>query len=130
MGARLQYAKVIDRETFIMQGGSVHPALENRVVLQSDPGPALAFLVLRAWTDDHGTFTERWQIQGAAGGLVYESTPRELYLATTSHVERLQDEVADVTFEYASDDYQCVFFLDEHEVARVQFPVVAQETAT
>lgn len=129
MGARLQYAKVIDREAFIMQGGSVHPSLENRVVLQQDPGPAAAFLVMRAWTDDHGTFTERWQLQGPGGGIVYESTPRELHLATQSHVERLQDEVADLKFEYASDDYQCVFFLDENEVARVQFPVELQEPA-
>ncbi|MEA2487786.1 MAG: hypothetical protein QOF16_1440, partial [Actinomycetota bacterium] len=82
MGARLQYALVIVREAFFMHGGHVQPALEYNVVLQEDPGPAGAFLVLRAWTDDHGSFTERWELQGAGGGLVYKSTPRELHLAT------------------------------------------------
>jgi len=124
MGARLQYAKVIDREAFITSGGRVHPGLENQVVLSDAPGPAAAFLVLRGWGDDHGTFTEQWKIVGTGGGLVYESLPRELHLATKEHVERLEDELADLEFEYPADDYNVVFLLDDREVARVTFPVV------
>jgi hypothetical protein len=124
MGARLQYAKVIDRETFITSGGRVHPGLENQVVLTDAPGTALSFLVLRGWGDDHGTFTEQWRIVGKGGGLVYESLPREIHLATKEHVERLEDELADLEFEYPADDYNMVFVLDDQEVARVTFPVV------
>ena len=124
MGARLQYAKVVDREIFITSGGRVHPGLENEVVLTDAPGPALAFLVLRGWGEDHGTFTEQWKIVGTGGGLVYESLPREIHLATKEHVERLEDELADIEFEYAADDYNVVFLLDDREVARVTFPVV------
>src|SRR5688500_14537068 len=98
MGARLQYAKVIDRELYFARGGHVHPGLESEVVLNDDPGQAGAFLVLRGWTDDHGTFTEQWRILGPGGGLVYESVPRELHLATEQHVEKLEDEVADLDF--------------------------------
>ena len=123
MGARLQYAKVTDRELFLVRGGKVHPGLENEVVIQDEPGPAGAFLVLRGWTDDHGTFTEQWRIEGPGGGLVYESLPRELHLATRTHIEKLEDEVADLDFPYSSDDYQCVFLLDELEVARTRFIV-------
>jgi hypothetical protein len=54
---------------------------------------------------------------------VYESLPRELHLATKAHVEKLEDEVADLDFQYSSDDYQCIFLLDEQEVARTRFIV-------
>ena len=127
MGARLQYAKVVDREVFISSGGRVHPGLENEVLLLEDaPGPAAAFLVLRGWADDHGTFTEQWRIVGSGGGLVYESLPREIHLASEGHVERLEDELADLEFEYTADDYNLLFLLDDREVARVTFPVRAR----
>ena len=123
MGARLQYAKVIDRHLFLTRGGRVHPKLESEVVLQSEPGVAGAFLVLRGWTGDHGSFTERWRISAPGGVTVYESVPREVYLATESHVERLEDEVADLQLDVAADDYELVLFLDDREVARARFTV-------
>ncbi|MFN2525536.1 MAG: hypothetical protein ABR505_04640 [Actinomycetota bacterium] len=123
MGARLQYAKVIDRELFFKQGAKVHPGLENEVLLLNDEGAAGAFLVLRAWTEDHGTHTEQWRIEAPGGLLVYESLQRELHMATDSHVEKLEDEVADLEFDFESDDYSAVFTLDEIEVARVRFTV-------
>ena len=124
MGARLHFAKVIDRQLFYDRGARIHPSLENQVLVTEEPGPSAAFLVVRAWGDDHGTFTEEWRIETPGGSVVYKSAPRELHLATTTHVERLEDEVADLKFEYASDDYSVVFRLDEREVARVGFPVV------
>ncbi|MEA2509481.1 MAG: hypothetical protein QOG21_1563 [Actinomycetota bacterium] len=123
MGARLVYAKVIDREVFMIRGAKIHPGLENDVVVQSEPGTAGAFLVLRAWSDDHGTFTEQWRIEGPAGLKVYESLPREIHLATEAHTEKLEDELSDMEFDFASDDYRAIFLLDELEVARVRFPV-------
>lgn len=122
MGARLIYAKVVDRENFWKQGGKVHPGLHNDVILREEPGEAHAFLVLRAWGEDTGTFTEQWRIEGMGGRAIYESLPREIHAATETHIERLEDEVADLKFEYAG-DYTAVFTLDEHEVARVTFPV-------
>lgn len=122
MGARLIYAKVIDRERFYMKGGEVHPGLENDVVVRDEPGEAGAFLVLRAWSEDHGTFTEQWRIDSPGGTAVYESVPREIHLATEDHVEKLEDEVADLKFDYGG-DYEVVFTLDENEVARATFPV-------
>jgi hypothetical protein len=127
LGARLQYAKVVDREAFFNHGGKLHPGLDNLVVLNDVPGLAGAFLVMRAWTDDHGTFTEQWRIETPGGRVVYESLPRELHLATVQHVEKLEDEVADLDFEYTADDYNVVFVLDDSEAARVKFPVVAPD---
>ena len=123
MGARLSYAKVIDRQLFYEKGGSLHPQLENEVILQNEPGKAGAFLVFRGWADDHGTFTEQWKIKEPEGRTVYESVPREVYVPSNQHTERLEDEVADLDLEFAADDYDLVFFLDEREVARVSFPV-------
>ena len=124
MGARLQYAKVIDRVAFIAQGGRVHPGLDSHIVVaDGDGGKVAAFLVLRAWTDDRGAFTEQWRIEGPEGGVLYESVPRELYLATRAHVEKLEDEVSDLVLDYPADTYQATFLLDEHEVARTNFAV-------
>ena len=126
MGARLAYAKVVDRQRFYMEGAKIHPGLDNGVLLDGEPGKAGAFLVLRGWTDDHGTFTEQWRIQEPDGRTIYESLPRELHLPTTSHTERIEDEVADLDLDFASDGYNVIFFLDEVEVARTRFPVRAQ----
>jgi hypothetical protein len=123
MGARLVYAKIVDREAFLLRGGKVHPGLENEVMIQTEPGTAGAFLVLRAWSDDHGTFTEQWRLETPTGQTLYESLPRELHLATETHTERLEDELADIEFEFTADDYEAVFMLDEMEVARARFPV-------
>ncbi len=125
MGARLVYAKVIDKEIFYNKGGRVSPGLENEVRLLDEDGQAGAFLVLRAWTDDRGSFTEQWRIEAPGGLVVYESLPRELHLATPTHVEKLEDEVVDLEFGFESDDYNAVFLLDDMEVARATFPVSA-----
>jgi hypothetical protein len=123
LGARLRFAKVIDREVFMIKGGKVHPGLDNQVIIKGEPGQAAAFLVIRGWGDDHGTFTEQWRIEEPGGQHLYESVPREIHVATNGHVERLEDEVADIEFEFASDGYSVVFTLDESEVARATFPV-------
>jgi hypothetical protein len=127
MGVRLQYAKVIDRQKFIIKGGRVHPGLDNEVVVNGEPGTAGAFLVMRAWSDGHGTFTEQWHIESPGGTRIYQSTPREIHIATEAHTERLEDEVADLEVEYTSDEYCVVFRLDGREVARVEFPVTLTE---
>lgn len=123
MGARLKYAKVIDRQLFYDRGGRVHPGLENEILVPDEPGVAAAFLVLRGWSDDHGTCTETWKLVTPGGTAVYESTPREIHLATNGHIEKLEDEVADLKVEYATDDYEVVFSLDGREVARAIVPV-------
>ena len=128
MGARLQYCKVVDKQIFYNENGRIHPGLVNQIVLREEPGTAADFLVLRGWTEDHGTFTEQWRLEGAGGGLVYESVPRELYLATPEHVERLEDEVVDVVFQYSGDDYSIVFLLDDLEVARAKVAVGVEES--
>ena len=123
MGARLAYAKVIDRQRFYERGGNLHPKLDNEVFLQAEPGKAGAFLVFRGWGHDHGTFTERWSIKEPEGRTIFESTPREIHIASESHTERLEDEVAELELEFSADDYEVVFFLDDREVARVTFSV-------
>ena len=124
MGARLVYAKVIDRELFFMkEQGRVHPSMENQVLLKDEPGAAGAFLVLRGWGQDHGTFTEQWSLKGPGGQTLYDSLPRELHLPSKSHVERLEDEIADLDLDGHGGDYHVVFTLDEEEVARVRFEV-------
>lgn len=127
MGARLQYAKVLDQYFFYREGGRVHPGLPNKVVIPHNGGPAAAFLVLRAWSDDHGTFTEQWRIEGPDRSIVYQSVPREIHMPTRSHIERLQDEVSDLDLGAVEGVYRAVFSLDDYEVAGVDFPVQLSE---
>jgi hypothetical protein len=127
MGARLQYAKVIDRQRFLIRGGKVHPGLDNETIVNTEPGRVAAFLILRAWGEDRGTFTEQWRIESPGGSALYTSTERELHFASQTHVERLEDEVADLEIQYAADDYTVVFLLDDREVARVNFPILVVE---
>ena len=122
MGARLQYAKVVDRQVFYDHGGKVHPGLDNEVLLDQGKNTAAAFLVLRAWTDDHGSFTEQWRLESPTTGVVYESLPRELHLASRKHVERLEDEVSDLELD-PEDPHEIVFLLEDAEVARVRVPI-------
>jgi hypothetical protein len=124
VGARLQYAKVLDQYFFYREGGRVHPGLPNKVIVPHQGGPAAAFLVLRAWADDHGTFTEQWRIENGDGSVVYQSVPREIHMPTRDHTERLQDEVTDLELDVAG-VYRAVFSLDDYEVARLEFPVQA-----
>lgn len=123
MGARLAYAKVVDRQLFYSRGGRVSPGLESDVVIDDVPGTTAAFLVLRAWTDDEGTFTESWHIESPQGSVLYRGSPREIHLPTRTHVEELTDEVTDLQIDYEGDDYRAAFFVDDHEVARATFPV-------
>ncbi len=123
MSARLQYAKVVDSDHFYARGGKVHPGLENFVVVRKEPGEAGAFLVLRGWHRDHGTFTEQWRIEGPGGLVLHEGVPREVHLPTDSHIERLEDEITDLEIDPASGGYAVVFLLDDEPVARVGFAV-------
>ena len=123
MGARLRYAKVIDRKLFFDQGGKLHPGLESVVVVDDEPGVAAAFLVFRGWVDDRGSVTESWRIEGPGGITIYEGLPREIHLPTKSHIERLEDEISDLEIEQVDGDYNIVFELDENEVARASFTV-------
>jgi hypothetical protein len=130
MGARLRYAKVIDRKMFFVRGGKLHPGLENEVLLDEEPGIAGAFLVMRGWSDNHGSVTEQWRIEGPGGMRIYNGLPRELHFPTEQHIERLEDEVTDLKIDIASDDYNVVLLLDEEEVARVRFSVRVEERPT
>ncbi|MGH2751590.1 MAG: hypothetical protein ACRDK3_12065 [Actinomycetota bacterium] len=123
MGARLRYAKVIDRKLFFDQGGRLHPGLDNVIVVNDEPGVAGAFMVFRGWADDHGSVTEQWRIEGPGGLTIYESVARELHLATKTHIERLEDEITDLKVEQVEGNYSVVFLLDEEEVGRTGFTV-------
>ena len=123
MGVRLKYAKVVDRELFLSQGGSINPGLDNRVQLLGEaPAKAGVFEIHRNWYDLSGSFTESWRVIDPHGRTLYSGLDREVIDANHD----LVDEVVDLEFEYADDGYAVVFEVDEREVARVSFSVVDQ----
>ena len=125
MGARLKFAKVVDRDRFMRTGGEIRPGLENRVeLLGTAPAKSAGFAVRREWYDVEGAFTESWAIQDPHGRTVYEGLDREVVGGNSE----LVDEIDDLLFEYADSGYQLVLSIDEREVARVDFDVVEVET--
>ena len=121
MGARLKFAKVVDRDLFLRTGAQVTPGLDNRVELLGEaPAKAAGFMVRREWYDVDGAFTESWAIQDPHGRTVYSGLDREVIGGNTE----LVDELDDVLFEYADSNYQLVLSVDGREVARAAFDVV------
>ena len=121
MGARLKFAKVVDRDLFLRTGAEVTPGLDNRVELVGEaPAKAAGFMVRREWYDVDGAFTESWAIRDPHGRTVYQGLDREVVGGN----DELVDELDDVLFEYADSGYQLVLDVDGREVARVDFDVV------
>ena len=88
LGARLHYAKVVDRQKFMLQGGRIHPGLQNEVMLLDEPGKAAVFLIMRAWGDDHGSFTEQWRIESPGGTILYEKRTARIYTCPPNNTSR------------------------------------------
>lgn len=126
MGATLRYAKVVDADQYQQQGGVTKPRTESVIrIPEEGPSRALPFLVVRAWDYiDSGGIGETWRIQGPEGGIVHEMAPRTV-LADQGEIV---DELDDVEFPYASDDYTLVLTIEDREVARVDFPVIVDES--
>lgn len=121
MGARLKFAKVVDRNLFLRSGAEVTPGLDNRVELQGEaPAKAGGFMVRREWYDVDGAITESWSIQDPHGRTVYQGLDRELVGGNAEIV----DEIDDLAFDYADSGYQLVLSVDGREVARVDFDVI------
>ena len=121
MGARLKFAKVVDRDLFLRTGAEVTPGLDNRVELIGEaPTKAAVFTVRREWYDVDGAFTESWSIQDPHGQTIYEGLDREVIGGNTE----LVDEIDNLLFEYADNGYQLILGVDGREVARVDFDVV------
>ena len=124
MGARLKFAKVVDRDLFLRTGAEVTPGLDNRIELHGEaPAKAAGFMIRREWYDVDGAFTESWSIQDPHGRTVYQGLDREVIGGN----QELVDELDDVLFEYADSGYQLVLSVDEREVARADFDVVEIE---
>ena len=121
MGARLKFAKVVDRDLFLRTGAEVTPGLDNRVELLAEaPSKAAGFMVRREWYDVEGAFTETWTIRDPHGRTLYQGLDREVIGGNQEQV----DEIDDLVFDYADSGYQLVLEVDGREVARVDFDVV------
>jgi hypothetical protein len=128
MGVTLRYAKVVDRNLFLRTGGIVRPKLDNEVWLLEDEVPAQAapFLILRAWDDVDGAFTETWRLVDPHGRTVRPPTTREVLPGQSE----ISDEIAGQQFEYADDGYQLVLQVEDREVARASFTVISPKPTT
>lgn len=126
MGATLRFAKVIDADQYQRSGARVEPGTPSLVRLPTEgPATALPFLVVRAWDDiDAGGVAESWRVEGPHGERVREGVERTV-LANQGPIS---DEVEGLELAYADDGYTLVLHIDDREVARVDFPVVVDDS--
>lgn len=125
MGATLAWVKVIDAERYRLEGEDLRPSLESVVELvDAAPAEAAPFLILRAWTQFEGAFTETWRIRDRYGRTIRGGLPREVIAGEgTPDQGGLIDEIEGQQFEYADDGYQLVLHVEGREVARTDFAV-------
>lgn len=124
MRYRLQYAKVLDRDLLLHNGGRVRPGLDSAVYLRDEPPSAAGvFEVIRAWEHTE-EFSESWRLVDREGQTLRTSLERTVLPGQGE----LSDEVEGQEFPFADDEFTVVFEVEGEEAARVSFPVRVGQT--
>lgn len=119
MRYRLQYAKVLDRDVLLRNGGRVRPGLDSVVYLRAEPpSEAAVFTIVRSWEHTE-EFQETWRLVDPEGRTLRESIERTVLPGQGE----IADEVAGQEFPIADDAFDVVLAVDGTEAARVSFPV-------
>ena len=118
-------AAVVDRRVWETQGD----ASPDGVFLTGQPGPALPFVVFRAWKVPTGYVAEEIRFIGPSGRTIQRWGPRvERMLGAmdlTSFVDTIENAIFDETGVYVAS-----FILDDEIVSEIEFPIYVQSAPT
>jgi hypothetical protein len=124
MGAivgELVAAAVVDKRVWDAQGNMA----PDGVYLVGQPGPALPFVMFRAWKVPVGFVTEEVRFIGPSGRTIYRWDPRVRRMAgamdLTTEVDVVEDAVFDETGTFVAS-----FILDGQIVGELEFPIYVQ----
>ena len=99
------------------------------VYLVGQPGPALPFVIFRAWKVPVGFVNEEVRLIGPSGRTIYRWGPQVRRMAgamdLTTELDRVDDAVFDETGTYVAS-----FIIDGLIVGEIDFPVFVQTSAT
>jgi hypothetical protein len=118
-------AAVIDARVWDAYGDRAN----DGVYLVGQPGPALPFVIFRAWKVPIGFVNEEVRFIGPSGRTIYRWGPQVRRMAgamdLTTELDRVEDAVFDETGTYVAS-----FILDGAIVGEIDFPVFVQTSAT
>ena len=114
-------AAVVDARVWEAYGNKAN----DGVYLVGQPGPALPFVIFRAWKVPTGFVTEEVRLIGPSGRTIHRWGPRvrrmQGAMDLTTELDRVDDAVFDETGTYVAS-----FILDDQIVGEIDFPVYVQ----
>ena len=118
-------AAVVDQRVWDAQGNMA----PDGVYLVGLPGPALPFVVFRAWKVPIGFVTEEVRFIGPSGRTIHRWGPQVRRMAGAMDLTTEVDSVTDGVFN-ESGTYVASFILDGQIVGELEFPIFVQAPAT
>ena len=117
-------AAVVDERVWTAYGAEA----TDGVYLVGRPGPALPFVIFRAWKVPVGVVSEEIRLIGPSGRTILRWGPEARRMAgamdLTTELDRIDDAVFDETGTYVAS-----FIIDDAIVGEVEFPVFVQAAA-
>jgi len=118
-------AAVVDQRVWEAQGNMA----PDGVYLVGQPGPALAFVIFRAWKVPIGYVTEEVRFIGPSGRTIHRWGPQVRRMAGAMDLTTEVDTVTDAVFSETG-TYVASFILDGQIVGELEFPIYVQAAAT
>ncbi len=117
-------AAVVDERVWNAYGAQAN----DGIYLVGQPGPALPFVIFRAWKVPVGVVSEEIRLIGPSGRTIFRWGPEPRRMAgamdLTTELDRVDDAVFDETGTYVAS-----FIIDDGIVGEVEFPVFVQASA-
>jgi hypothetical protein len=117
-------AAVVDERVWNAYGAEAN----DGVYLVGQPGPALPFVIFRAWKVPVGVVSEEVRLIGPSGRSIFRWGPQARRMAgamdLTTELDRIDQAVFDETGTYVAS-----FIIDDAIVGEIEFPVFVQTSA-
>jgi hypothetical protein len=121
IAGELVAAAVVDARVWASQG-DVSP---DGIYLTGQPGPALPFVLFRAWKVPVGIVQEEVRLFGPSGRLVYRWGPEYRRMAGMFDLTTELDQVTDAVFDETG-RYVASFVVDDQVIGEIEVPVYVQ----
>ncbi len=118
-------AAVVDQRVWEARGDTA----PDGVYLVGQPGPALPFVVFRAWKVPVGFVSEQIRFIGPSGRTIHRWGPHVHRMVGAMDLTTSVDVITDAVFD-ESGTYVASFILDEQIVSELEFPMFVQAAAT
>lgn len=118
-------AAVVDQRVWDTQGNMA----PDGIYLTGQPGPALPFVLFRAWKIAVGTVREEVRLYGPTGRMIYRWGPEYRRMEGTFDLTTEVDVVTDAVFDETG-TYAAAFIVDDQVVGEIRLPVFVQAAPT